>query len=246
MPTIDIRLYAPLATLLAISVTLILWLLNQRRKELKYKIIKQQPVMSLRGEARKHLKILFNGKAVSDLHIVMVKIQNTGHLSINPGEYQPRLSINTGPGTKIIMSSIIETQPADLDERNSNPGNADSIVESFEENLLLIRPILLNQGDSFIIQMLVENLSEKISVGGHIQGIPEIKEMKSRHLLSPLLTQSGALIMAASMLWAEPADFFPADLGNLLPYFLFFLLGYVFLGAGLMLPRKLDSNTVNS
>lgn len=237
---IDVRLYAPIATGIGICVSIFLWILNQRRKELRYEIVKRQEVLALKGEARKHLQVLFDKTPVEDIHILVLKLINTGHLTINPSDYQSKLSVQTGAGSKILMATVIESQPADLDERKASEAEQSSLIESVKENCLYFRPVMLNQGDSFTLQLILQSPGPKVTIGGHIQGIPVIKAVESRQILPLVLTQVGAITMAFSMLLVDPRDLYPLQLGDVIPYALFFLLGYVLLTAGINLPKNAE------
>ncbi|MBX9690360.1 MAG: hypothetical protein K2X27_26840 [Candidatus Obscuribacterales bacterium] len=238
----DVRLLAPIATCLAITVTIILWVLNQKRKELSFQIVKRQSLFMLKGEAKKHLRVYFADNLVEDLQIIVVKVMNTGHLPINSGEYQGKLSINTGPGSTVLMGSVIESNPADLDERNPQKGADNSIIEGLQADRLFLRPLLLNAGDSYCIQLIAKNISGRISLSGHIQGIKSIIERKEKAIMPVVLMQIGALIMAGSMLIVDPRSLMPFQLEDVLPYLLLFLLGYVFLSAGMILPSKVEDS----
>lgn len=234
---IDIRLYAPLATLCGICVTVLLWKLNQRRKELSYEIVKQESLVSLKGRAKRNLQVCYDGVEVRNASLVVLRIANTGHLPVNPGDYQGRLSVNVGPQAAILSVEVVETSPADLDDRLLGSGNTD-LFEKTDNNRIFLRPVLLNDGDSITLQLVVSDLTGSVILSGHIQGIRDIRPLHRKSKLPFIMAQGGALIMAGAMLAVEPAAIKSFQVDQMVPFILLFLLGYVLLFAGISLPKK--------
>jgi len=231
-------LYAPAATLFGVSVSVCLWILNQRRKELSYQVLHADALVNVKGEAKRRVEIRFDGKPVEDAHLVVVTVTNTGHLPINPGDYQGKLAICTNPGSSILMADIIGTVPGDLDERLPQENGQRSLIEKIQKDKLILQPVLLNEENSLSIQMLVKNYAGKVTVSGHVQGVRAIRQASDRTILPGMLTQLGAVTMAAAMLFCGPDALVHLQLEAIVPYLLLFLLGYVLLCAGTYLPRK--------
>lgn len=243
---IDVRLLAPLATSIAIIVSIILWKLNQRRKQLSYRILWQDALTRARSSVRQRLDVTFDGQSVKDAGLVIVQILNSGHLPITPGDIQAKLHINLGPGAKVLYADLASTSPGDLDERcRTASGERKSLVESFSGNEVILAPVLLNEGDSFTVQMLVENLQGGVKVVGHINGIRRITPYRMSSGISTVFTNVGALIMCAAMLFCEPAQILDYGLAEALPAVLFFLFGYTLLSAGIYSKSKQTAAATN-
>jgi hypothetical protein len=220
----DIKLLAPAMTFIGICVSIILWNLNQKRKALSFAILWNRPLLNLKGVTREQMDIFFKGKQVSEADLIVVRVFNSGHLPINTADYQTALALELEPGATILDANVIETLPANL--------------EAIEESKIMLRPILLNEGDSFTLQMLVLNAYGKVKVTGHVLGIHSIRAYKSSRLVPITLTQIGVLVMAFAMLAVEPKDIIALAFEHVLPFILLFLLGYVLLSAGIYWPRK--------
>jgi hypothetical protein len=234
----DVRLLAPIATSIGICVTVTLWVLNQRRKSLSFEILKREALVSVKGAARNSLEVRFDGEPVEDAYLLVVKVLNSGHLPIMPGDYQGRVSIDVSQVSEILSASITESLPADLEERlPTSPQGPNGVIQEVQKHRLLLRPLLMNGGDWIAVQLLVRRLSGNVTVRGHINGIKEITVMRRRALMPVVLTQVGAFVMACSMLLVDPRDLVPLKIEDILPYLLFFLLGYTFLSAGTYMPR---------
>jgi hypothetical protein len=234
----DIKLLAPTMTFMGICVSIILWNLNQKRKALSFAILWNRPLLNLKGVAREQMDIFFKGKQVAEADLIVVRVFNSGHLPIHTGDYQTALTLELEPGASILDANVIETLPANLEERLKIKSDESPLIESIEESKILLRPILLNEGDSFTLQMLVLNAYGKVKVTGHVLGVNNVKVFKDSQLVPIVLTQVGVVIMALAMLTVEPRDIIALAFEHILPFILLFLLGYVLLSAGIYWPRK--------
>ena len=234
----DIKLLAPALTFIGICVSIILWNLNQKRKALSFAILWNRPLLNLKGVTREQMDIFFKGKQVSEADLIVVRVFNSGHLPINTGDYQTALALELEPGATILDANVIETLPANLEERLKIKSDESPLIEAIEESKILLRPILLNAGDSFTLQMLVLNAYGKVKVTGHVLGVHSVSAYKSSRLVPITLTQIGVLVMAFAMLAVEPKDIIALAFEHVLPFILLFLLGYVLLSAGIYWPRK--------
>jgi hypothetical protein len=235
---IDIRLYAPIATLFGVTVSVFLWRLNQPRKVLSYQVVSRQGLVSIRGPARKNLDVTFQGRPVENAQLVMLRIFNSGNKSINASEYQTDLSLCMNPEAEIVHADIAETSPPDLEERVRVKGEPAPLIKSISGGKLVLTPTLLNPGDEIVLQMLVNNLTEQIKVKGHIDGISAPQKWRHQSILPMVMTNVGALTMAAAMLCVEPSALKDFGWQEILPFILFFLAGYVVLWAGLYWPGR--------
>jgi len=236
--------WAPLATSIGIIISITLWVLNQRRKTLSYQILSSDKLVSLKGPSKHLLEVSFDGRTVYDARLLVIKIINNGHLPISPSDYQSRLAISVPDGAQIIFADVLETSPADLEERLRSGTTQNSLIELTSPTDLYLQPILLNSHDSATIQVLVNNLIGRIAIRAHINGVESIKELKRHNWLQLSLVQVGAIIMAGAALMVEPDDVTGFGLQELLPCILLFLLGYIVLSAGLYAPKRHKGESV--
>jgi len=233
---IDIRLYAPIATLFGVSVSFILWRLNQQRKVLSYQVVSRQRLVTVRGPARRKLQVKFDGKSVESAQLLMVRIFNSGNKSIQPGDYHTDLAIYMNPEAEIVLADVGECTPFDLEDRVRAKGEAAPIIKEVAGGKVMLTPMLLNPGDGFTLQLLVNNLTERLVLKGHIEGISRLRKWKKKKFLPAIMTNAGLVVMALAMLGVEPSALRSFGWQEILPFLLFFLLGYVILWAGLYWP----------
>ncbi len=203
---IDIRLLAPIATCIGIAVSTMLWFLSQRRKAISYMILERHPVLNLKGAARNQLDIRFDGHSILDSYLIVVRIFNRGHLTINVGDYQTAMFVALNPGAEILAAGVIETVPADLEDRIKAKRPNAALIEKIVQERIVLTPVLLNQGDSITLQLLARNTAGALNVHGHIEGIKRITCWREKRIWRKVLTYSGALTMAFAMLGVEPSD----------------------------------------
>lgn len=228
----DIRLLAPTATCIGICISIILWILNQRRKELSYHILWRQPLVNLRGAAKRQLDIRFKGERVNDAQLLILKIWNSGHLPITASEYQSQLKINFNPGASIVSANVIETHPADLDERSKKNETGKAFIEQIQNEKISLNAILLNPGDHITLQIVARNMSGVPTVEGHILGISKITNWKRPTLIPKMFVGTGCLTMIFSMLAVDPSDLISFGWEHILPFLLLWGCGFIVFYAG--------------
>src|SRR5215207_9277121 len=80
-------------SILAIAVSIILYLLQRNRKELSYFIISKTPLVNVAKDVGDKLEIRFDGKVVRAVHLIVVRIFNSGNVPILPIDFQRDVSI---------------------------------------------------------------------------------------------------------------------------------------------------------
>lgn len=234
----DPRLYAPMATCLGIIVSVILWIKNQRRKELSYQVITNKPLVGLKGSKKKKVEIFYDGVNVNDAHLLVLKLINSGHLPINPSDFEGKVSVKLSAGTRILLAQVEETAPSDLVERYREKSGKDDLIEIVDDSKVILNPVLLNGNDFITVQLLLNYPVRRVRLIGHVQGIGQIQELRPRSIASNMLIFLGFLVLVPAMIYVDPRSFMPLQLEELLPFILAGLLGFVLLCAGFFLHRR--------
>ena len=232
----DPRYLAPLATCIGIAVTVYLYLL-QRRKQLTYEVLWRQHLVEMKGKTRHRIDLRFDGNPAREASFVVVRLTNTGHVNIMPGDYQVRLSLDCGSAADILMAEVAETEPAGL----SDTSTAGPIIEKVEKTKVILRPMMLNRHDSVTLQLLVNQPDEKIALNGHIQGIRRIEEKQGRPLTPVVMIYTGQCIAWVTMFFIGPQMFFPLKFSEVIPFLFTFLTGQVLFICGMHLEGQQSS-----
>jgi hypothetical protein len=148
--------------LLAILLSLILYYKQRQKKALSYEVLSATPLLSVGGEIKGRVKILFDDEPVEDVGLFIVKIRNSGSVPIIKTDYEHRIKLNFGENIKILSSEIIETKPKNLPAKIH-----------LQEKKVVCDSILLNADDSLTVKVLVSG-SGDLSIDGRIQGVKEI------------------------------------------------------------------------
>ena len=149
--------------LVAIIVTIVLYRTQRRRKALSYEIISRTPLLSIGDEIKGKLQILFDGKPVQDIHLIVLKIINSGNVPIVSTNYERPVNLSFGENSWILTAEVSETDPEDL-----------RATVNIENAKVALEPVLLNGGDSITLKLLVSQLGE-INVDGRIVGVKDIR-----------------------------------------------------------------------
>jgi hypothetical protein len=237
---LDVRLIAPLATTIGIFVSVYLWVLNQKRKRLSYRVLSCGPILKVKGSSRKHLSVAFDGTSVDDACLIVVRLTNSGHLPITAGDYTTDLSINFNPGSRVLMADVALSSPADLDDRVRQSDSNLGLIKNLEATRVVLRPVLMNDGDSVTYQIVVRNHRGGLNVRGHINGVSSVVEERKKPIVPRLLSGAGLLTILVSLLICEPTGFFTWGLEEILPCMQLFALGCMLLWFGQKWPKPLE------
>lgn len=158
---------AVVLTSLTILVSYFLYRKQRQRKALSYEILSLTPILSMNEEVKGKLEIRFSGEPVQQVHLILIKITNSGNVPIVATDYERQVNLSFGEKAKILTVDIVETTPESLQVA------VQKTIEGSKEKALL-PPILMNQGDSFTFKLLVSSFAKPITIDGRIVGVKEI------------------------------------------------------------------------
>ena len=144
-----------------VVVSIALYELQQRRKDLTYTTISITPVLRIAEEVKGKLAIRFGDKSVQDLHRIVVKIKNSGNVPIRHTDYDSPVRFNFGVKAQILAIEVANANPASLQR------SARAIIDGTD---VVLTPVLLNPKWSITLDLLV-NQYEGLKAEGLIAGI---------------------------------------------------------------------------
>ena len=133
------------------------------------------PLVRINSEVKDNLQVLFDGNPVKDIQLLIIKIINTGNVSIKSEDYERPLNLNFDENAQILAAEVIETNPNNI-EASAN----------IEEKKVFISPTLLNKGDSLTIKILVNQFNNQISIDARIVGVKEIQNIVEKDIKTEL------------------------------------------------------------
>lgn len=203
-------------------VAILLFWRQLKRKELSYAILAEIVVVETKEGFGKLVKVLFDGQPVSSVHLVAIRLKNSGNTDILEVDFRTPLIVQFPGSGDILSAKIGKASPPslrptpDIDEQRKQ---------------IKITPLLINDKESFALNCLVSQYDGTINISGRIVGISEIKEtappytsgQRARNTLaivaavivflylkwqSPfvlfLLLVTMGLFLAAPKLWRDP------------------------------------------
>lgn len=161
--------------IIGIMISLVLGLLGlvlpwlRSRKELSYEYVVNPILQKDKIHDPDKVKVLYEGKPISDISLIKIKIANSGKVPIKSSDFDHPLFLNFEG--RVLSSEIIE----------SNPSNIKTSVKN-DSTSLQVEPCLLNPGDFIVISVLVSEY-QAFHHDVRIIGVKEIKHDKGLPLL---------------------------------------------------------------
>ena len=180
-----------LGILTSITLAVVVYLLQRRRKELGYRLLSQTRVVSVEAEIGEKVLILYEGQLVRDVHLVLLEVVNSGNQPIVRDDYQCPLNIGLGHGARVLTAELVESEPEGL---SAWP------VLTESPDLVHVHPLLLNPGDWFKLKMLVSEFGGTLDVSTRIVGVKEIRELPE----GPAKAKTAITMVAAMVLYFVP------------------------------------------
>ncbi|HJP95749.1 MAG TPA: hypothetical protein VJ843_00060 [Candidatus Saccharimonadales bacterium] len=205
----------------------------RNRKSFSYDVISNVPLLSIRQEIKHRVQVLFDGNAVENVHLVIIRISNSGRVPIEVQDFAVPLNVNFGRGSEVLTTEVTKTMPSDL-----------PVTISHQKESLTIDPLMLNRGDSITIQVLVSTPTASPKVSGRVKGIPSLKKADTpggfrgylyetvSEIIKPVLALLLAVVVAVTasvgLVMFEQLGFIRFILAPI-PMLLFFLLAFYLL-----------------
>lgn len=176
---------------LALAASVVLFLLQRRRKALSYEVVSRTSLMSVKEEVKGRVQILFDGTPVSDAHMMIMRVTNAGNVPIVPSDYLRPVKFGFGEMVQILSAEVMET----------SPHNIEASVE-VDTGAVILTPVLLNGGDSITLKILLAQYEGKIDVDGRIVGVKHVQT--ARENLLPYVAMVIGMVMAMGGVFTSP------------------------------------------
>jgi hypothetical protein len=168
--------------IIAIAITIIIYYSQRQYKDLSYEIISNSPLITKSKEIESNVQIFFDKKPVNNVYLVILKLFNSGNIPISAKDYESPLTFNFGEQASILSADVTKTEPRNL-RVNLKEIN----------NKIILKPVLLNSGDSITFKFLLSDFSSIIKPEARILGIRDIS-FKSKETRSWIGFLIGAVI----------------------------------------------------
>jgi hypothetical protein len=146
-----------------VVVALVIYLLQRNRKRLVYDELQNLSLFGLNTSIKDKVEIKYAGKVVSDLHLLTVKIKNSGNVSIRKNDVVSPIKISYKQ--EFIECSVIEKFTEGLDIKLNVPVDGKYAEIEFD---------LLNPRESFVLQFVSLNRLSDPKIEYRIDGLSRI------------------------------------------------------------------------
>ncbi len=145
-----------------------------RQKKFSFEIISNSALVNVKDDIKSKLQLLFDKKPVNDVHLLIVRIINSGNEPIVKSDYETPINLNFSDNSEVLETDVINVSPESMKvEVNSTKESAS------------IQPLLLNPGDSITIKTLLTNFDGAVKVSCRIAGVKEITRLGVDNSSSP-------------------------------------------------------------
>jgi hypothetical protein len=169
--------------IVAISVTVGLFLVGRRRKRLSYLLSDTRVLGVHEGVNPSRVQILFDGEPVTEVRMVIITVNNFGNEPIRVDDFERPLRFSWSEPAEILTAEVIEVNPETL-QPTIKAGDSEIVVD----------PLLLNPGDWLRIRTLI-NQGGKLSVDARVVGVKRI----TKAVASVRVTSNKTLRLCAAM-----------------------------------------------
>jgi hypothetical protein len=171
--------------LLAIILSVYLFIQQRKKKSLSYDVLTLTPLLTVNEELTGKIRIVYEGTAVQNVYLLILKVQNDGNVPITPSDFVAPLRFQFRKDLQMLSAEVIETTPDSLDPkiRVNTSG-------------FTLSPLLLNNEDTFILKLLLAHPGSGLGlhVRTRIVGVSEVK--LKQYVYLPFWLAGGLLILA--------------------------------------------------
>jgi len=184
------------------AVTIYVFHQQRQHPDLTWEILSNSPLISVSDQIKPKIQIRYENMPVSDIGLVLVRINNDGNIPIVETDFAEPLSLILPENTIILSKEISDPGPTGSKAEFKELKNPSDEPLSNEKPLVKLKPPLLNPGDSLTIKLLVNKSGIKLNWDGHIKGIKEVRlkdnnlTRSNRSILWNILLSFSALVIA--------------------------------------------------
>lgn len=162
--------------IVAICLTVSLFLAGRRRKRLSYLLSDTQVVGVHEAVNPSRVQILFDGVPVSEVRLLIVTVDNWGNEPIRLDDFERPLRFSWSEPAQILTAKVTEVSPENLQP---------TIIAGASE--IVVEPLLLNPGDWFRISTLINQVG-KLSVDARVVGVKRITKITASDKVTSVRT----------------------------------------------------------
>lgn len=177
--------------LLAIAVTVLIFRWQRSRKALTFEVVTFSPLLTVASDVKDKLQITFEGKPVTNLRLLVLRLYNSGNVPIPAMDYERRIELVFDEKAEIIDAAVIETAPDNI-----------RATIDFKSDRVGVDPVLLNPKESMTLRILTTQDRQEFDIDARIIGISNIQKNLLIDISRPVYPQKENRIGWISVLLA--------------------------------------------
>jgi hypothetical protein len=164
---------AVIFTGLAVLVAIVVYRLQTKTKQLSYQIVTNSRLVTAESfNNAEHMRVYFGRRRVHDPRLLVVRLVNTGNTEIRPSDFEQHMEIAFEEGTKLVSIVKVDSKPTGLDPR----------INTGDDGRIAVSPLLMNEGDSIELQMLIDGDGKGLNVSGRVAGVKQLVNATGREI----------------------------------------------------------------
>lgn len=172
--------------LVALIVSVVIYFLGRKHKHLSYSIIASEPLLTVDEALSGEIKVSFNDELVQDIHLLIIKITNSGNVAIEESDFKLPLAFAFG-NAKMLSYEVIDSPPQGLPAKLRRSGGDRGIV---------LNPLLLNASDSVVFKFLLSDYDNELVPSGRIKDVKRINQVNRSRIATDPLSMRGLFFLA--------------------------------------------------
>lgn len=169
----------------ALIASFVIYRLQRLRKGVTYDVLSRTNLLTVREELEGKLQVLYEGEPAKSLSLLVLKLWNSGNQPILATDYERPISFGTGEASRLLTADVTEAEPLGL-----------QVDYEISGNKLVLKPMLLNPGDSVTLKLLVRDAGARLVPDSRIVGVKSLHRLGDGSKLFPALTTVGMLLIA--------------------------------------------------
>jgi hypothetical protein len=176
-------------TSLALLVGYVTYRVQRARRRIEFAVVSSQGLAADKGIDE--LEVRWSGRTMSDPHILVVRVVNTGDRAVVPEDFESNLTLAVHGSASVLNASLSSSRP-----RSLKP------AITLREGEIHVLPLLFNAGDMFELQILLDGAPSKVSMAGRIREVRHIKERPIPY--PPGSGPEGEMLPFDKFMWTVP------------------------------------------
>lgn len=158
------------AALTLIASIVVPYRLRNRQGVLTYETTVSPRIPNVTPDLQHRFRFIFDGQDVDGIKLCTVKLANLGAAAIRPEQIIERIRLNLNDNAKVLDYSVSNSRPEVL--KNS----LQSCLALHDTNTIIVSPVLLNPGDSFVLLLITDSTARRVSVTARIADVQVMNE----------------------------------------------------------------------